>query len=239
MMMKKLLGASAFAFCMSVLATSASAVPILGVNYGSAPGSTFCSRSACVGGYQFTVNTAITVTGLGAFDGAQGNPSNGGAVANLTNIETVDLFNSAGTVIGTVNVGGSAGGTQVGTWFAVNNLGAPLVLTSGTYIVAALIGANDAAAFPSPAPVVGSGITFNQFEWCDSGTNGNDHDYAGSGCTLSTSSFLTSSNTSLGFLGANIAYALGAPAPVPEPLTLSIFGAGLAGAIAMRRRKKS
>jgi len=27
--------------------------------------------------------------------------------------------------------------------------------------------------------------------------------------------------------------------PVPEPITLSIFGAGLAGAVAMRRRKKS
>lgn len=28
------------------------------------------------------------------------------------------------------------------------------------------------------------------------------------------------------------------PAPVPEPLTLSLFGAGLAGAVAIRRRKK-
>jgi hypothetical protein len=29
------------------------------------------------------------------------------------------------------------------------------------------------------------------------------------------------------------------PPPVPEPLTLSLFGAGLAGAVAMRRRKKA
>jgi hypothetical protein len=28
------------------------------------------------------------------------------------------------------------------------------------------------------------------------------------------------------------------PHPVPEPLTLSLFSAGLAGAVAMRRRKK-
>ena len=31
----------------------------------------------------------------------------------------------------------------------------------------------------------------------------------------------------------------GAPLPVPEPLTLSLFGAGLAGAFAARRRKKA
>jgi hypothetical protein len=29
------------------------------------------------------------------------------------------------------------------------------------------------------------------------------------------------------------------PPPVPEPLTLSLFGAGLAGLIAMRRRRKA
>jgi hypothetical protein len=28
------------------------------------------------------------------------------------------------------------------------------------------------------------------------------------------------------------------PAPVPEPLTLSLFGAGLAGAFATRRRRR-
>ena len=31
---------------------------------------------------------------------------------------------------------------------------------------------------------------------------------------------------------------LGAPVGVPEPLTLSLFGAGLAGAYAMRRKAK-
>ena len=32
---------------------------------------------------------------------------------------------------------------------------------------------------------------------------------------------------------------LAAPLPAPEPVTLSLFGAGVAGAIVLRRRKKA
>ena len=58
-------------FAASMLPASATA--ILGVNYPSAPASSLCSATSCVGGYEFTVNSTITVTALGAFDGGQGN----------------------------------------------------------------------------------------------------------------------------------------------------------------------
>jgi len=103
--------------------SAVSSASTLGVDYTSAPGSALCSASVCVYGFQFSTASAITVTALGAFDGGQGNPSNPpGRVSNLTNAVTVDLFNSAGTIIATGQVGGAAGGTQVGNWWAFNTI---------------------------------------------------------------------------------------------------------------------
>jgi hypothetical protein len=102
-----------------------------------------------------------------------------------------------------------------------------------------LLNLDDNASFVSPAPTIGADISFNQYEFCDNSVSNGQNDFAGSsGCSLSTSSFLTSNNSSNGFLGADIEYNAGGSVSVPEPLTLSLFGAGLAGMAAVRRRKK-
>jgi hypothetical protein len=51
-----------------------------------------------------------------------------------------------------------------------------------------------------------------------------------------TYSFVVTDNSDIGY-PAGFGYRLDA-LPTPEPVTLSLFGAGLAGAVAMRRRKK-
>lgn len=69
-----------------------------------------------------------------------------------------------------------------------------------------------------------------QQEWVN---KGGGLGFSGGNCAMSTSG--TTTTTSF----TSSAGPFAAVAPLPEPLTLSVFGAGLAGAFALRRRRKA
>lgn len=210
----------------------AAAIAILGVDYTAAQ-SGQCNHS-CIDGYAFTVNSTITVTALGVFDGPQGNPSGQGSPSNISPADTVDLFNSGGTVLATLSVG--TGGTQVNKYWDFVNLPTSVVLSPGTYIVAATITNGDLDTSFSPENVsIGSNITYGQEESCTNITG----QFNGGGCNLSTANLVAGDNHSNNSnLGGNIEYTAGGT-PVPEPGTLALLGTAFVGLGFLRRRKKA
>jgi len=79
-------------------------------------------------GAQFTVNSAITVTQLGAFDN--------GLISNLSGVDgksgvTVGIFNSSGVLVDSVVISPTSSGTQIGGDFFVAVT--PFTLAPGNY----------------------------------------------------------------------------------------------------------
>lgn len=106
-------------------------------------------------GLFFTVSTTLTVDALGFFD-----------IPNLTGSETVTLYNSSETSLASVVVPLTA---TLDDGYLMQNI-TPIVLTPGSYVVAAFTGNNPWEYAGST--VAGAGITFNSENYLYSSSPG-------------------------------------------------------------------
>ncbi len=168
-------------------------------------------------GFQFNVNTSISVTGLGVFDDTQ----NG-----LIDSYPIAIFDSAGVslISSTVNSGTT---DPLINQFRYSSV-APFALSPGLYYIGALYSTgNDGLLGPGVATnfATSSEITFNQGGYAFGGT---------------LSAPLNLVGTSPGYFGPNFTFT-SASATVPEPASLTMFGLGAVGLVAgaMRRRRQT
>ena len=171
------------------------------------------SRPASPQGFTFSTGGPITVTDLGVFDDAQD---------GLIDRHAVGLWDSGGNLLASTTLG--AGTVDPLTnQFRYASI-APVNLLAGTYTIGAVwLDGNDALIFPGEATnfATASGITFLDDEFVSGG---------------SLADPTSSASAEPSYFGPNFQFTAAA---VPEPLTLSIFGAGLAGLGMARRRKKA
>jgi hypothetical protein len=166
-------------------------------------------------GYSFTVSgSSFSVDGLGVFDSFS---------TPLALSHAVGLWDSAGNLIASTTIGPSdtpvASTDAFGQWLEASIT--PVILTPGQYFAGVfyLVGTEDVLVLGTPNSVAGISYDSAQYNF-------------GGSLAFPDSSFGT---TLVGpaVLGTSFGTS------VPEPITLSLFGAGLAGAVAMRRRKKT
>jgi len=170
-------------------------------------------------GWTFTVDSTITIGGLGIFDvGANG----------LAQSHLVGLWDSGGSLItsATIDSAGThvASTSSAGDWlFAA--LKTSVQLTTGDYVVGAFYAASSPDHFMggNANPSTISGVTFGQGQ-------------AAAGSSLK---FPAPSDQLAGFFGPNLFTGAVPTPPVPEPKTYAMLMAGLVllGFIARRRGK--
>jgi hypothetical protein len=165
-------------------------------------------------GWEFTVNSPTSITGLGNFDF--------GSTANLPQPQQVGLWNSSGQLLASTYVDSSS--IQLGNW--AFTLISPVALTVGdTYIV----GGEGGADYTGIAPVtVAPQISFVEdlYTYLGSGTNTPLVE------PIDTEGYTSTSDA--GWFGGNVL--LGTTA-TPEPGYYVLLSGGLLALWAARRRK--
>jgi hypothetical protein len=161
-------------------------------------------------GWQFEVDSAFWVRGLGVFDDS---------LDGLTDSHAVGLWNSSGTLLTSTTVSSGTANPLVNQFrFAPVT---PFTIAPGIYRVGALfLSGNDGLIFPGGATGVATvpGLTFvqNAFTF---------------GSSLSDPTATVDGQPA--YFGANLDVE-----PVPEPATLLLLGGGLAG-IALKRKRRA
>lgn len=199
------------------LGSTAAKADTLGLDFTSTPTITE-STSFWSLGWEFTVNTNITVTALGDFDN--------GSVANFSQDQQVGLWDSSGDLLASAYVGSDQASTQIGYWAFTAISGVSLVV-GDTYIVGAQGGAEWVGG---SGTAVDGDITWVQAEYGSVGSMSNSPLLEP---TISASGF---SGDAAGYLGGNLEYV--DPPAAPEPGTMLMLVPAL-GLLALRRFKRA
>jgi len=162
-------------------------------------------------GYSFSLSGPVTVNALGVWDDGFGSS------------HQVGIWNSVGALVTSTTVLGTDTLVSNFRWGTIANT----ILGAGQYTIGAQVYENGASyAFPGGPTGV---TTIPQFTWIA------DEQLFGAGLNDPTSS--VGGYGQNGILTADFSVTT-SESSIPEPLTVSLFGTGLAGLAVLRRRKK-